>query len=751
MLYKKTLLLGFVLISQFVFSQNQLWTPLNAKSLSLKSTSERKSNPKKFQLFSLDVVQLKALLKECHSDRVQNKKASSTIIPIPDANGDMHMFSLKETETLHPDLAQKFPGLKTYAGSDENGNYIKLSHTVFGLHAQIFSNEGTTYIDPTDSIADKYMVYARKDLVKKVPFTCLAKNASQSISNEETSEPFVNTSQKAALSDGKFRTYRMAMASTVEYSNFHIRRANKQFGSLQEKQEAVLSAMTVTLNRVNGVFERDFAVNMQLVPNNTEIIFIGTDNLTNDDGGKLLDQIQPVIDQSIGFSNYDIGHVVSTGGGGVAILGSVCSSEKAKGVTGLDLPVGDPFDIDFVAHEIGHQFGAFHTFSNFCKGNISYSTAYEPSSGSTLMAYAGVCGDRDDKNYPELEVQLKSDDYFHAASVDQIITFINSINGCGQIEILNNTVPVAIAGNDYKIPHSTPFRLKGNAIDDDSTLTFCWEQYDKAKTETSPMSQSTIGPMFRSLPPTDNPTRFFPVYSDVLSGKMGNKWEVLPSVSRSMNFKLTVRDNNPQGGQIGQDMMRVNVSNNGPFRLTSQNIAGEKWSHDRIKIITWDIGGTDGNGINTATVNIKLSIDGGENYDYTLAENVANDGLHDIRVPKVYGNNCRILIEPTDNIYYAINSAPITIGSGEDDSNDFVLYNTSPAKESLVFQYLPNSREPIEVFIFDSLGIMIFSQKYSSINLVNESISLANLQSGLYIFHLIDSGQKKTKKFMVMQ
>src|SRR5690606_22782836 len=175
----------------------------------------------------------------------------------------------------------------------------------------------------------------------------------------------------------------------------------------------VLSAMVTTINRVNGIYEKELSVSLELIGDNDTLIYLNgsTDPFdANNNGGALLGQNQTNTNTVIGAANYDIGHIFSTDGGGIAFLGCVCANnQKARGVTGSPSPVGDPFDVDYVAHEMGHQFGANHSF-NACSGTESQQNAFEPGSGSTIMAYAGICG-------PVNNLQANSHDYFHITSL----------------------------------------------------------------------------------------------------------------------------------------------------------------------------------------------------------------------------------------------------------------------------------------------------------------------------------------------
>ncbi len=732
---KKISVLFILLFNITCFAQNDLWQPITKKKLSQKNILSRETQPDDFLLFSLNYNLLKQKLQQTQVTGA-NYKSAPIRITFPNSEGELIDYTVRETSVMHPDLAAKFPEIKSYIGTTETGNTIRFSITTFGLHAQIFDNEGSQYINPHTDDLQVYIVYDKKNISQKRAFTCFAKNAT--LGNSTHTEKTSNKQQ--ATSSSFFRTYRLAMASTVEYSDFHISRANVKDGTLLQKQSAVLSAMVATMTRVNGIFEKEFAITMQLIPNNTDIIFINSDNLNNNDS--VINQIQDVIDKNIGFDNYDIGHVVTTGAGGVASLSSVCSASKAEGVTGSTAPVGDNFDVDFVAHEIGHQFGAFHTFNNSCKNNISYETAYEPGSGSTIMSYAGICPPN---------VQSHSDDYFHAISVQQINNFIQNASSCSVNQAINNIAPVVNAGNNYNIPKNTPFKLTGSATDTDINLTYCWEQFDNEKSVQAPDSFSLSGPNFRSINPTNQPTRFFPKYEDVLAGNLEPEWEVLPSVARDMNFVLSVRDNNIEGGQIGQDFMKVSTVNEGPFKVNYPNSPNLKWVQDIEYVVNWDVAGTDKNGINTSAVTIKLSIDGGQNFDYILAENTENDGAAGVKMPKIISNNCRILIEAVDNIFYTISEIPFTIGTEFGTLDEFILYSSNDKLNSYNFQYLPQTKEQIEVYIFNLYGKIIFKEAYPTSYFLQKEIDISFLNNGLYIFQLQEAGNKITRKFAVMR
>ena len=651
---KKTLLtLAMGLFAIFGHSQENLWSKMTESKLARIEKFERKSIPSRHELFSTDFSRIKNLLNNAPLD-ISGKKSNITM-PFPDYNGKITEYEIYEAPVMEKGLSDKYPDIKSYVGkgiTDKTAT-IRFSTTIFGLHAMMTSGEaGTYYIDTHSKDLNNYIVYSRKDVQRSGSFSC---EVEENISNKIN----IDNSQIARATDGKFRQYRLAMACTTEYATYHVNAAGLGSGTLAQKKAAVLSAMAVTMTRINGVYERDMSLRMNLIANNEDIIFIDSDSFDNSNTNNiLLTQSQSVIDATIGNSNYDIGHTVSTGGGGVASLGSVCvDSFKARGITGSPAPVGDPYDIDYVAHEMGHQFGGPHTFSGAggsCSGNGSSPNAVEPASGTTIMAYAGICGPN---------VQSNSDAYFHAFSIASMNAHMIGTN-CANSTNNNNTPPVISPLTNYTIPKGTAFVLTGNVTDVDpsAALTYCWEQTNPASGIEYPTSTQTTGPIYRSYNPTVSNKRYFPRLESVLSGNLTPTWEVTPSVARTLNFALTVRDNQtPTGGQTARSNMTVTVANStAPFEVTSQN-TNISWVPGAQETITWNVVGTDTAPYNSPNVNILFTSDNGATFT-TLLANTPNDGSAQITVPNVTQPFCKIIVESIGNIFYAANKGNIAIG-----------------------------------------------------------------------------------------
>lgn len=659
---KRILLQITVILFAFgtAFSQEKLWLPTNENRFSLLEKVERSSTLLSYDVYSMDLNALKSRLSSV-PNRLHSSATSTVLLPFPNSKGEIQEFRVYEASVLHPDLANQFPDIKSYVGfsTTDRTAIIRFSTTIFGFHGMILSSEGTTFIDPFTSDRLNYVVYAKNQAQTDRAFECLVENV------EERLPEGIHFSPKNANSiennAGIFRTYRLALATTDEYSQFHINQAGLAGGTLAQRQNAVVSAMNITMNRVNGIYERDMSLTMQIIPSNLAIVFIAPENsdgtmLSNT--AAMINQIQGVIDTYIGFSNYDIGHVFSTNGGGVATLNSPCTVNKARGVTGLFSPVGDPFDVDYVSHEMGHQFGATHTQNNNCQRSTA--TAVEPGSASTIMGYAGICTPN---------VQFFSDAYFHTVSLAQMDNFVAGTGNCSDNIANNNSAPVVQPLLNYTIPISTPFVLKATATDaNNDALTYCWEQIDNQINGGSftvvnpPQPTNTGGPTFRSLSPTSSNTRYFPELPTVLSGLTASEWEVVPSVSRALNFAVTVRDNRtPNGGQTARaNTTLTTTAAAGPFVVTSPNTL-VNWLAGSNQTVTWNVAGTTANGVNTPLVDIYMSSNGGSTFPILLASQVPNDGAEIITVPNIVGFSNRIMVMGHGNVFYDVSNTNFNI------------------------------------------------------------------------------------------
>lgn len=592
----------------------------------------------------------------------------SIVLPLPD--GEYQRFKVRNSPLMSDQLAAQFPDIKSYKlqGIDDPTATGRIDTSPQGFRAMVLSEKGTFFIDPHWQKGNEISIcYDKKDLSsagKTKEWSCGVTNSPTPTATPAKSPTGTKSKSSSAArpSGNTIRLYRAAIAATAEYTAFH----GGTFGG-------ALAAINATLTRVNAVFEREFSIRLQLV---APLIYFNpsTDPYTNGNTGDMIMENQTEIDNVVGDANYDIGHVFGTGGGGLAGLGVACvSGRKAMGVSNSPRPTGDSFDVALVCHEFGHQFGANHTF-NAVNGNIAPGTAYEPASGNTIMSYAGVIAGQD--------LQQSADDYFHGASYTEIDNFVTLGAGAAtryQFPTANTPPVVLLPQPTYFIPAQTPFALTaiGSDVDGDS-LTYCWEQFDLGPAQdwsTANPIDNGASPIFRSYAPTTNRTRFFPSLTYVLNNTntppvtysrngVGG-WitgEVLPTTARTMNFRVSVRDNRAGGG--GQDWASLQVITTltaGPFRINSHNVA-TNIPTDTPFVVTWDPANTFSPPVSCSSVNISFSTDGGTSFPIPLAANAPNTGSATVSIPERHATaNGRIKIEGAGNIFFDVNDANLRV------------------------------------------------------------------------------------------
>ena len=663
---------------------------------------------------------MKRKLNYCHNQSNRSfQKKSSIQLPFPDKDGNIREYEIQEASIMHPDLQKKYPNIRSYIGTSIDGKR-KIRFSISpkkGLEGVISSKKGEIqYLKPSAKNNLRYAISPKKEtFLPQKRFACKTTNLSRNIDTQKKTNR-----AKRLNTDGKLRTFRLALACTGEYAQFHLNdQGIPQNASKAEKKEAILAAMNTTITRVNSVFERDVGIKMQLIENNDTLIFLDKDtdpfydlNVNNDytDGFlEVLASSPDIFNKYVGHNSYDIAHVVglSNEGSGIAEVASVCTNKKAMGVSAAKYPKGDLFDIDYVSHEIGHQFGASHTFSNYCGGEITSNLAVEPGSGSTIMAYAGICSPN---------IQQNSDGYFHAINIEQMYTNITKgLGNCALKSDIGNLPPIADAGDDFIIPRATPFVLKGKGTGATDKLTYCWEQTDGQIAAMPPLSTNRVGPLFRSLSPSTFSERYFPKLETILNNQLGSEWEQLPDIERILNFKLTLRDNAISGGQIAIDDMKIAVArNSGPFAVTSQNTKELVNVGQKINV-TWNVANTNSPPVNATRVNILLSLDGGLSFPITLASKTANDGLESVVVPNHITTKARLKVEADKQIFFNINQAnfeiddpiilkiPKGFSPNSDGIND--LWKISAEKKGIALEELPK----ITVKIYTRSGELIYT------------------------------------------
>lgn len=655
-----------------ITAQKRVWSEnmSNRSSIVTDKAVARESFPEQFRLFNLNFAPMQDQLFSI-VDAAETSRQQSTVITLPNADGVMELFEVYEASNFEPELQAKFPEIRAFSGKGITDPYatLKLSISPSGIQTMVFRTDTVNeFMEPYSQDHTVYAVYKTQRSRNELPWTCTTdeKNMFSSWYSDILKTDIADSPLSNA---GQLKTMRLAQSNNGEYANF--------FGATSSAQvNLVLAAYNNTLTRTNGVYERDLALHLNLIPETVNVIYYNpaTDPYTTLSNWN--NQLQATLTANVGEANYDIGHMfgASGGGGNAGCIGCVCvDGQKGRGITSPadSIPQGDNFDIDYVAHEIGHQLGANHTFS---QSNEGTGVNKEVGSGITVMGYAGITSQ---------DVAPHSIDVFHQASIDQVQTNLAG-RACPVTTVMTaNTTPVVAPGANYTIPISTPFALTGSATDaENDPLTYNWEQNDNSTTTgaASVASPTKItGPNFLTFPSSSSPTRTFPRMSTILAGLMVTpvlpggdaiaNIEALSSVARTLNFRLTVRDNRPYvaGSTIGQTQFTnsvVTVTNTaGPFRVTSQDSGSPSLQGGSMQNVTWDVNNTNIAPINTANVKISLSTDGGLTFPTVLAASTPNDGLEQVTIPNVVSSQARIKIEAIGNVYFDINNVNFSITS----------------------------------------------------------------------------------------
>ena len=605
--------------------------------------------PDVFSLFRLDASALGDVLNRAAAGGGAARTAQADLqLTLPAPDGRFVTIVFTEKPVMAPEMAARYPDIKTYTGHDagDPATTAAFDWTPAGFHAQVLSTEGAWYIDPYIP-GESYASYYKRDYRPNKPFI----DAPVIVANGRTSLSGPAPLDVTPMKSDRIRTYRLALGCTAEYARY-------QCGGVCADKTKPVAAMVSTLSRVNQIYRREMAIEFVLVGNNDKLIYLDpqTQPFTNGNKDRLLEQSQKVLDAEIGDSRYDIGHVISTSSGGVSMLGNVCQTgKKAMAITGLDQPKGDAFDVDFVCHEIGHQFNADHTYNGklgLCQADqYAPLMAYEPGSGSTIMSYCGQCDDDNNQLYGELT--------FHSGNFDQIQSYVAGKGSCYTLSAVANTAPEVNAGADVAIPRNTPFTLTGSATGS-GPLTYVWEEFDRSGTQAA-ISEADDGkmPLFRVYRPTPGPTRTFPKMETIASG-LADKTEKLPRLARTMNFRLVARDGK---GGVAYGNRRVTVdATTGPLRVTAP-AAGAIVPSGALSV-NWDKANTD-QLVGAATVDILLSTDGGYTFDQTLLAKTANNGSATVTVPDIGTERARLMVKASDNVFFAISEGNFKIsGTG---------------------------------------------------------------------------------------
>jgi hypothetical protein len=678
---------------------DEIWQEVKSTASELRQGQEVSSTPR---LFQLNRIALERILGTAPREGTSGLADSPAILSLPMPNGTLARFRIEESPVMEPEMASQFPEIKSYRGQgiDDPVLTTRVDWSPLGLHALILNSSQTVNVYPANNLASTAgsAIYASGvgGQIQAGEAQCLVQEIHQI--RPGRAEAFApNVAIGPTL-----RTYRIAIAATWEYCNAYGGGTNA----------GTVASINTWLNGVNAIYERELSLHLNLV-GNTNILYssergftANTDPFTNSDVGTMLNEVRPVLRDQVGQANYDLGHVLGqigfTGGAGVAFIGVVCDNTnqsslgplKGGGATIVGGTVGNSTALGVFAHELGHQVGATHSFNGTTNGcappNRSPSSAWEPGGGSTMMAYPGIC-DADN-------VTNTRDMRFHNGSFQQITSYVfntgSTGNSCGTPTATGNNIPTVNGGPDYSIPKQTPFTLTAAGSDPDAAdvpnLTYVWEQLDAGGTNYAnpPYNDggdpaTTTRPLFRAFPPSTSPSRTFPSLTyilknandppDVVGGFQSA--EELPRVGRTLNFRVTVRDNRSGGGGVNDDTVMLTVAGGaGPFAVTSPE-AAVIWTGGTVQTVTWSVNGTNAAPVNCANVKISLSSDGGNTFPYVLAASTPNDGSEIVTVPVgINTSAARIKVEAVGNIFFDISGVNFTLTPG---SCSFLINPTS--------------------------------------------------------------------------
>ncbi len=752
-------IVGLLFLITGLFNENNvsgesLWKRVDIHEAARK-TQALSVFPEQSLVYTTDEAALQSRLFSLSNDWGQGQLVE---LPMPD--GSMMNFKVWHTPIMPDILASRYPGLRTFTAEAVDNSRVtaKIDFTAYGFHAMIFDGEHTSFIDPYDNNrSGYYAVHYKKDEIRQPGYVSFCQVRSNDTGRAEQIIQLARKSTSRISNGHELLTYRLALACDHQY-------AIAATGSANPTIEQTLGKMVTSMNRINGVYERELSITMVFVANEDTLIWTSDTSAVNgpdpfssiDTRSDLCNNANQILcDTRIGNANYDIGHVFTTGAGGESDVGAVCMfAHKARSSTGQPHPVGDGFDIDFVAHEMGHEFGANHTFngsSHWCSGNINESTAYEPGSGSTIMAYAGIC-DSDD-------IQLHSDAYFHGISLLEIQDYVTNNTGktCPVRTPTNNKlVNLPPFVRSYNIPFLTPFELTALAATDsvaDTSTTYCWEQWNLGDVGASFKDTHEFGPIFRSYAPTTSTTRIFPKNSMVLAGVLSNagieynQGEKVPDVRRFLTFKLTVRDIYQGHGcfLMPDDSIFLDAINTGAgFTVTSQNTSGLIYNGGSSVQITWNKVGTDAPPVNTPNVEIFMSDDGGNTWKYHIGQ-YRNNGAAIVTLPNpdTLVTAARIKVKGADNVFFNVNSKNFMV---EHSSAGDTLIEIRPVPARSTLRVMSGNKGVLKIVVYNAIGQQVWRDE------VNGELDIAvnYWARGMYFIKLIDiKNQVTIKKFVV--
>nr|WP_315028398.1 M12 family metallo-peptidase [uncultured Chryseobacterium sp.] len=636
---------------------------LNAQ---IANTNDLHGNPLPGTIFTLNIENFRKSVegKKRNSGKISNQSIVLTLI-----DGSRKEFILSENNLV----SKRLNDIVTFDGySKDKQSKIKLTLAGNKISAIIKSENGYFIIEPYKTKEGEYRIYNSTEMFGE-NFQCGTDQAEFKKSLEAIAQGLhLQKSVTGFPYGGQMKTFRMAVATTGEFTT--------AFGN----QDAALAELVAMMNLINQIYESELSVSFQLIDKTVNKTLIFTDGAT--DPFTINASFASAANSQAGFdimntngtlpyADYDIGHTfnIMPGAGGSA-QGQAgpqpCNSSfKARAWSQWTLSMPKSLTANLIVHEMGHQFGAWHTYNavggsagspTFCTVGWNGDSAVEPGAGSTIMAYGNNCTTPNDQT----NSGNNGLNYFHAKSIDQILNTLSVSSNCFNAVAVANTPPVANAGNiTISIPKNTPFKLKGIGSDaEDTHLSYTWDQVDVATANDKGAFGSTINgaggysavnsttaPLFRSEQSSTTTERYFPKMKFVLENQNNpptNAAEALPLVARTMKMRFTVRDNSVVSGGADSDQVLVTVTDQGPLTVTYPN-TNVSVNTDSNMNVTWDVNQT-----NTLknTVNILLSTDGGETFPYVLASDVPNNGNATVLIPYLpYTAKARIKVTAVIN------------------------------------------------------------------------------------------------------
>ena len=774
---KPLLILALVLsFGQLLAQKSSVWHAVSHSQTSKLAKVGTDLNEEGEQYFSLDAVAFKQTLVNAKD---KFSKQPGVVVEFPNMNGEIEKFQVWENSNMEPSFQALFPQIRAYVGKGitDTGATINFSVSPKGIQTMLFrANSAAEFIESYDKEATAYVLFDARNRTQKA-FNCTTTDTPLDV------DALLAANVTGKSSNALYKTLRLALSCTGEYAAAF---GASTAGTAADKA-LVLAAMNATMTRVNGVYEKDLSVHLNMIDNTSVIYYDGTTDPYSDAANMTNwnTELMNNLHTTLGDSAFDIGHMfgASGGGGNAGCIGCVCNntlstgggattSYKGSGITspGSGLPQGDSFDIDYVAHEMGHQLGGNHSFTFSSEGTIAQT---EPGSGSTIMGYAGITS---------YDVQAHSDPIFSYKGIYQIQANLNT-KTCPVATSLSgiDATPVVNAGADYTIPVGTAFMLTGTATDADASdvMTYLWEQNDvgtAANASSEVLQTKTAGPNFRTFKPSTNKFRYFPQMGKILGGTLAvttaglSNWESVSSVARTLNFTFTARDNHAGDGQTATDASIITVSTTGgAFSVSSQNTTGISYAGNSTQTVTWVPGSTASAPFNSPTVDILLSTNAStaiETFNATtptspnpttwttIASGVPNNGSYVVTLPNVTANTttCRFMVKAVGNVFLAVNSKNFTITPALANEtfglNNFSLY-PNPNKGNFSVQFDSTSSNDIEITVHDIRGRNIFERTYPNTGMFSQNLQLDTVQSGVYLVTVKDGDKKVVKKIVV--